>query len=423
VNFFETDNVPIDWHQFSERLEDEVARAGMSGQRLALVGVQLKKYYLQHAIHGARASEILVAQAIAALEQFFNLQVIIHRIAPDTLAVIVTDVPVPELLLITAKNIVTKLASEEDGVPIDASVVIALYPDHGQDAASLSSEMHFSLSRNERKSISYSVLDKPLTPKFVGQRETRERLEAAIANHEMVLYYQPKIDLQSLKPVSCEALLRWQQEDGTIVGPMEFISITEATGEIHRLSELIIHTAMREIAELPYAGSVAVNVSASSIYDPAFVSSLQSALAIWGLPPESFILELTESVLMSDPQLSFSQLSEIRELGIKISIDDFGTGFSSLAYFKSIPADELKIDQSFVIGMKNSQDDEKIVSLIIELAHRFGMRVVAEGIESRSVLAQLRDMGCDIGQGFYLAKPMNLSDYRQWLRRFHERSS
>jgi len=412
---------PLNWHQFCDQLSLAIDEANAEGRNLALIGVRLKQFYLFSARHGIEGGEDLVKRAFGKLEGALNKIAFIHRVSPDTIALVIPHVKMPELLVVGAKRIVDQLAAtgpDDEALSIEASVAVALFPDHGHDASSLLGELNLGLRRNEKHSVSYHVAKTPEMSSHIQRLEMRRQLRSAISNQDLELVYQPKIDLKTLRPVSCEALMRWILPDGKIVRPQEFIPAAEASGQIHRLAEWAIHTAMREAMEWPDSCSVAVNVSATSIYDPDFVDTIRSALAIWGLPPERLIIELTETLLMSDTELCFRQLSRIRDMGVKIAIDDFGTGFSSLSYFKTIPADELKIDQSFVIGMKNNEDDEKIVALIIELAHKFGLRVVAEGIESRQVLVRLQELGCDVGQGFYLAKPMVIGNFNNWMSRF-----
>src|SRR5690606_15989954 len=195
-----------------------------------------------------------------------------------------------------------------------------------------------------------------------------------------------------------DALMRWAPSIDNPVSPDHFIPLAETSGKIQGLTEWALNTAMRETMELDPDGalSVSVNVSASSLYDPNLVLAVESGLAIWGLPPRRLTLEITEGALMKNPALCFEHLARLRALGVRVAIDDFGTGFSSLAYFKAIPADEVKIDQAFVRHMATDDQDARIVQLVIDLAHAFGLKVVAEGVESGEALARLGDLHCDL---------------------------
>ncbi len=211
--------------------------------------------------------------------------------------------------------------------------------------------------------------------------------------------------------------MRWTK-DSRVLRPDQFIPLAESTGVIHGLTEWAVHTALREMAGLlidhPQL-SVAVNVSASSVYDPSLLLSVESALAIWDIPPACLVIEVTESSLMRNPELGFRNLAQMRQMGVRVAIDDFGTGFSSLSYFKSIPADEIKIDQSFVRNMSLNAGDAHLVEAIIGLSHSFGLTVVAEGVEDRETLEMLRAMGCDQVQGYFLSHPLELDRFGDWV--------
>ena len=161
--------------------------------------------------------------------------------------------------------------------------------------------------------------------------------------------------------------------------------------------------------------TVAINLSPALLNDTSIIDVVLGALSIWDAKPSSLVLEVTEGAMMQNPLMSMEILQEVSAAGIGVSIDDFGTGYSSLSYLKNLPVDELKIDKSFVIQMIDSEKDKSIVKSTIELAHNLGMKVVAEGIESNNILQQLTAMGCDLGQGFYLGKPMTLQDMQQWM--------
>ena len=164
---------------------------------------------------------------------------------------------------------------------------------------------------------------------------------------------------------------------------------------------------------------LSINLSASLLHDIELIDTIQNAVEIWGIDTATLIFEVTESAMMADPELSMNVLQQISELGAKISIDDFGTGYSSLAYLKQLPVDELKIDKSFVLKMTENESDHKIVRSIIDLAHTFDMTVVAEGIENQKTMELLTTMGCDIGQGYYIARPMPLEQIREWMSVSH----
>jgi sensor c-di-GMP phosphodiesterase-like protein len=235
---------------------------------------------------------------------------------------------------------------------------------------------------------------------------------------ETYLVYQPKLRLPDLKPVGAEALMRWKHRSRGLVSPDQFIPIAEQTGQIKGMTIWALNSALRHAAQWQHPHgrfSIAVNVPAELVGQDDLPDLVENALSLWGKEDVQLVLEITERSLVMDPRHSFRILSRIRDLGVKISIDDFGTGYSCLAYFKDIPADELKIDKSFINGMLIDATCADITSLIIDLAHRFGLHVVAEGVEDEETLEALRQRNCDVVQGYLFAKAMELGEFERWL--------
>ena len=214
-----------------------------------------------------------------------------------------------------------------------------------------------------------------------------------------------------------EALARWHHREMGWIRPDIFVDIAEKIGLIDTLTYWSLNVALREWSQLGRAfspASVAVNLSAKLLHAPELVPMVERALNIWGASPGSVVLEVTESAMMADPDAALRTLTALHEMGITLSIDDFGTGYSSLAYLKKLPVAELKIDKSFVMQMAENRQDRKIVQSVIDLAHTLDMQVVAEGIEDEQILNMLVAMGCDYGQGFYIARPMPVNELVAW---------
>jgi EAL domain-containing protein (putative c-di-GMP-specific phosphodiesterase class I) len=246
------------------------------------------------------------------------------------------------------------------------------------------------------------------------------RLRRAIEQGDLEVYMQPKADLRTETVRSAEALLRWRDERGDWISPDDFIPVAERGGLIRGLTELVLRRAVAACAEwqtdAPGVG-VAVNLSARSLTDTEILRLVEQVLDGYGLPAELLTLELTESSIMSDSTRSLGLLEELRRLGVQLSVDDFGTGYSSLTYLRRFPVTEVKIDRSFVMRMAIDSEDAVIVKSIIDLAHNLRLQVVAEGIEDRATWTMLEQQGCDLGQGYYLARPMPTQDFATWLRR------
>jgi EAL domain-containing protein (putative c-di-GMP-specific phosphodiesterase class I) len=234
-------------------------------------------------------------------------------------------------------------------------------------------------------------------------------LRSAIADGEIVLFFQPKADLHTGHIVGVEALARWRHPELGLIGPTEFVPIAEQTGLIGPLTSHVLDEALRQQREWSDEGlelSVAVNLSARSFLDTQLAVEIPRLLELRGVPAEMLELEITESMLMLDPARAKATLERLSRIGLSLSVDDFGTGYSSLANLKRLPVDGIKIDKSFVMDMAHDPSDAAIVRSTIELAHNLGLRVVAEGVESEGAWRQLEALGCDYAQGYYLSRPL-----------------
>jgi EAL domain-containing protein (putative c-di-GMP-specific phosphodiesterase class I)/CHASE2 domain-containing sensor protein len=237
------------------------------------------------------------------------------------------------------------------------------------------------------------------------------QLDAAIDAGELWIAYQPKLDLRTGRTIGAEALVRWTHTDKGPIPPAEFVLAAEQSGRIQKLTTYVLERAIRSAAALNQRGvpfSVAVNLSARLIDDATLPDWVSALLAQYGLRPEQLILEITETAALGTSSAHLENLARLRDLGIQISVDDYGTGLSTLDYLKKIPACEIKIDKSFVQAMHRSEGDRVIVNSTIQLAHSLGRRVVAEGVEDRETLYALQRMGCDVAQGFFIGRPMPL---------------
>jgi EAL domain-containing protein (putative c-di-GMP-specific phosphodiesterase class I) len=215
-----------------------------------------------------------------------------------------------------------------------------------------------------------------------------------------------------------EALVRWIHPERGFIPPDQFVAIAEKVGLIEPLTLWVLNRALEQCAfwntkKLPLG--IAVNLSALSLQDERMISSVKNALKDWKVSPTSLSLELTESAVMEDPQQALEVLSDLDGMGVKLSVDDFGTGYSSLSYLKRLPVDEIKIDRSFVMEMLSDKNDEAIVKSTIDLAHNMSLKVIAEGIEDQATYDRLKNMGCDMGQGFFMGRPVASDDFAKWM--------
>ena len=307
-----------------------------------------------------------------------------------------------------------------DGVALDldASIGIAVYPEHGADAAELLQHADVAMYMAKQAHVGFLVYDPAVDQHSPKRLAPLGGLRRALERDELVLHYQPKADLGSGAVHSVEALVRWQHPDHGLLGPGEFIPLAERTGLIHPLTYWVLDAALDQAARWQRGGlhlSVAVNISTRCLLDPAFPDQVAGQLATWQVPADLLVLEITESAVMADPARALDVLRGLHTLGVGLAVDDFGTGYSSMAYLKELPVDELKIDRSFVSQMAISASDAVIVRSTIDLGHNLGLRVVAEGVETQHAWEQLSELGCDIAQGYYLGRPMPAADLEQQL--------
>ena len=270
----------------------------------------------------------------------------------------------------------------------------------------------------------YAIHDQADQRIEVHRDDTEAALRDAIANDELRLYYQPELDLDSGRIVGFEALVRWQQPDGTIIPPGDFIPLAEETGLIVDIGRWVIAEACRQASKWRVHRTpdqepirIWVNLSARQLGDPELVGFVERAVADAGITTDEICMEITESALMGDAESATEQLDELRRLGISLGIDDFGTGWSQFEYLNRLPLDVLKIDRYFVGGLGVDQNAAVIVNAIIELAHALGMIVIAEGVESEDQLLVLEELGCDQALGFYFSEPREPSAFEQTLAR------
>ena len=309
-------------------------------------------------------------------------------------------------------------------VSIDASIGIALAPDHGPDHSALLRRADIAMYAAKTARSGVETYSGSMDQHTAERLALVGELRTALANRSLTVAYQPKIDLSDSTVLGVEALVRWTHPERGFIPPDLFIPIAERTGLIDELTTQVLDAALAQCARWRAADiqiGVAVNLSLRVLHSAGFEELLSDLLRRHGVPASSLTLEVTESSLMTDPDGTIAILRRLRTVGVHLSIDDLGTGYSSLAYLKRLPVDEIKIDKSFVFRMADDPDDEAIVRAVIDLGHRLRMRVVAEGIEDETTFAVLRGLGCDVGQGFWMSRPLPADDVADWLAQWDRR--
>jgi diguanylate cyclase (GGDEF)-like protein len=305
----------------------------------------------------------------------------------------------------------------EHKVDIGAGIGIACWPQHADDDDTLLIRAEMAMYAAKRLSNGPVVYDPAIDATSAQALTLISELRQAVDRNELRVYLQPKLALDDRRVVGAEALVRWQHPQRGLVPPLHFIPFAEQTGFIRHLTMWVFEEAARHWQALADEGlqlRLSVNLSTRDLLDFDLPQKFAALLVQRGVPAAAFCLEITESAIMDDPQRALATLDALSAMGFKLSIDDFGTGYSSLAYLKRLPVDELKIDQSFVRNMQSDHDDEMIVRSTIDLAHNLGIMVVAEGVETAEAWNLLRDLKCDQAQGYYMGRPMPVSEFSAW---------
>jgi diguanylate cyclase (GGDEF)-like protein/PAS domain S-box-containing protein len=302
-------------------------------------------------------------------------------------------------------------------VQTSASIGVALYPGHANDAETLAQRADVAMYTAKRAGGGIALYSPEHDQSSVRRLALLGELRSAIEDDQLLLHYQPTLDLRTGYVRTAEALVRWQHPEHGLMPPAEFIELAEVSGTIQVLTRWVITTAVRQMVEWQRSGldlAIAVNLSVRNLYEPELVPWLAGVLAQFGVDAKSLEFEITESELMDDPLLAMEVLGRLKALGVATSIDDFGTGYSSLSYLKHLPIDQLKIDRSFVGNMVHDESDLTIVRSTIDLSHNLGLVVVAEGVEDVETLQLLAELGCDRAQGYALSRPVPARDFEAW---------
>jgi predicted signal transduction protein with EAL and GGDEF domain len=346
----------------------------------------------------------------------------VARLGGDEFAVLLPQIATAEGAVTVAGKLQAVLAEPflVEGLTLDveASVGLALYPEHGNDPEELLQHADIAMYVAKDTHDGFVLFDPTQDQHSPRRLALLGELRRAIDQHQLLLHYQPKVDAHTGQVLGVEALVRWQHPSHGLIPPDEFIPLAERTGLIGPLTHYVLDHALRQCHQWQQAGHelvVAVNVSARRLLDLAFPEEVAALLARWEVPARLLVVEITESAIMADPAHAMEILGRLNAMGVQLAIDDFGTGYSSMAYLKSLPVHELKVDRSFVSQMTSSIRDAVIVRSTVDLGRNLGLRVVAEGVEDQATWQELNTLGCDAIQGYYISRPVSADELASWL--------
>jgi diguanylate cyclase (GGDEF)-like protein len=349
----------------------------------------------------------------------------VARLGGDEFAVLATDLASGADAVAVGERVLAALAEPftVDGVRLDveASLGVALLPEHGDGIDLLLRKADIALYAAKVERSCVRLYDPDEDPHTLERLALATDLRAGLERNELFLHYQPQLDLRDGRVLGFEALVRWRHPQHGVLMPDDFLPVVENTGLIGPLTLEVLDLALSAAASWRASGhdvGVAVNLSVRHLTDLSLPQQVRERLAAHGLPASALSLEVTETLIMTDPGRSVGVLALLRELGVGLAVDDFGTGYSSLAYLRRLQVDELKIDKSFVLPLSRDDHDAVIVRSTIELGHNLGLRLVAEGVEDRTTLDLLRSWGCDTAQGYHISRPMPSDAVLPWLAEY-----
>lgn len=405
-----------------DRLQSAIIAAQFESHPVALLLMDLNRFKEINDTLGHHRGDFLLQQVGQRLRDVVWKPDLVARLGGDEFAVLLPKLAKAEDVHVVAHKILQALEKPflVEGLPVvvEASIGIAFYPDHGANAETLLQRADVAMYTAKETGTSYLLYEDQHNRYSPRRLALLGELRQAIERDELLLHYQPKIDLQARRVVGVEALARWQHPEQGFIPPDQFILPAEKSGLIKPLTQWVLNAALRQCHAWQQEGlqiNVAVNLSRRNLQDPQLPDHIAELLPVYRVEPACLGFEITESAIMADPTHAEEVLTRLNTMGIRIAIDDFGTGYSSLGSLTRLPVNEIKIDKSFVIGMATKESDAVIVRSTIDLAHNLGLKVVAEGVENKEIWDRLAAFGCDELQGYYIARPMPSSEFPRWL--------
>lgn len=407
---------------------DATLTAPHPSNQLALMLIDLDRFKDINDSLGHKSGDDLLKQLSARLLKLLDPESLLTRLGGDEFAILLRSSTSLEDAVVCVQEILTaiRLPFDLEGmkIQIDASIGITLSPLHSDNGSVLLRYADVAMYYAKANGLGYAVYDCELDSHSPQRIALLGELSHAIEDDQLTLYYQPKIHLESKKIIAYEALVRWNHPQIGLVLPDQFIPLAELGDLINPLTIWVVNKAIQDRQSWSKQGfefDVAINVSVRNLQDIDLVKKIKDIFEENDCSPKAFEFEITESAIMTDPVRAVETMKTIYDLGIRISIDDYGTGYSSLAYLKKLPVDYLKIDKSFVMEMDKNENDALIVRSTIKLAHNLGLKVIAEGVENEACCEMLKTLGCDYAQGYFISKPMPFESVLPWSKEWPNR--
>lgn len=408
---------------FYDRIERAIVAANSKNRLLSVLLVEIVSYKEIYDTLGRSSSDLILKQIATRLTGVVLDSESVARFDGNIFGILfddITDEIEAELLAENIQKVMeAPFSTERLSLSIHSNIGVVHFPKHGEDGDSLLQRASVALYIARHSNKGYAVYEPSFDDHSPRRLTLMSELRRALKRDELELHYQAKICVSSGHLSGAEALIRWHHPKHGIVLPGEFIEMAERTRMIKPLTKWVLRKAFRECSKWHRQGydlKISVNLSTKDLLDPELPDVIAGVAGSCSVRPEWIVLEITETSMMTDPEGAMETIERLHQMGYQFSIDDYGTGYSSLAYLKKIPLTELKIDRSFVQDILTSENDAMIVNATISLAHNLGLQVTAEGVESKEVMDKLESYGCDVIQGYYISKPISADEFTQWMQ-------
>ena len=413
---------------FGELLVSQIATSNRRDQPFAVLQANIERLSEINDALGFDHGDQLLREFGTRLSDAVPVAAQIARLRGDEFAILLPNSGATSALEMVQRldNVLAKPFPVADiALAVSARIGVSMYPEHGSTPHDLFRHMDIAVQQAKKKGVRHIIFDPSMQQNPTHRLSMAGELQRAIEDGDLLLYVQPKIEIATRRVCGAEGLVRWKHAKRGLVPPGEFIDLAEHTGLIKPLTEWVIETGVRLIQDCVQQGHalpIAVNLSARNLRDESLLDKIRRWQSHWGAAAGLLEMEITESAVMEDAELALRVLHGLREESITLYIDDFGTGYSSLSYLQKMPVSYIKIDQSFIRGMLTNNDTAVIVRSTIDLAHDLGHKAVAEGVETQEQWDRLAAFGCDIVQGYLIARPMPAEDFLPWLGEFEAKS-
>jgi diguanylate cyclase len=414
---------------FYDRVERAIISAIAPGKQpyhLSILLIEIENFKDIYDALGRNSSDLILKQISARLQGVSLERDDVAKIDGNVFGVLLSENSAANRAEEFAQQIQKTMESpfiiEGIHVAVHPNVGIVHFPEHGEDVDALVQRAGVALHIAQKSNKGYATYEASHDKHTPLRLTLISELRLAIERDGLELFYQPQVSIKTGEICGAEALLRWNHPIHGIVPPDEFVPMAERNRIINPLTQWVLRRAFRDCANWHKQGlpiKISVNLSAKDLHNPELPDLISGVAVAAGIKPGWIILEITEGSVMADPERALDVIKRLHEIGYHFSIDDFGTGYSSLGYLKRLPLAEIKIDKSFVMDILTSENDAAIVKATINLGHNLGLKVTAEGVESKEIMSRLRDYGCDVAQGYFFSKPVPIQKFNQWMNDSH----